>query len=88
MLMDSVIIMIIGMGVVFTFLIIMIFVMNITSKILNSPTFLKYFPQPKPAPAIPVKTGNENELEEIAAAIAIAKANSWGEKVNNGKKIN
>ncbi len=76
MLMDSVIIMIIGMGVVFTFLIIMIFVMNITSKILNSPTFLKYFPQPKPAPAIPVNTGNETEMEEIAVAIAIAKANS------------
>ena len=79
MLMDSVIIMIIGMGVVFAFLIIMIFVMNITSKILNSPTFLKYFPQPKPAPAIPVSTGNTTEMEEIAAAIAIVKANAWGE---------
>ncbi len=76
MLMDSVIIMIIGMGVVFAFLIIMIFVMNITSKILNSPTFLKYFPQPKPAPAIPVSTGNTTEMEEIAAAIAIVKANA------------
>ena len=76
MLMDSVIIMIIGMGVVFTFLIIMIFVMNITSKILNSPTFLKYFPQPKPAPALPVTTGNSTEMEEIAAAIAIVKANA------------
>ncbi len=79
MLMDSVIIMIIGMGVVFAFLIIMIFVMNITSKILNSPTFLKYFPQPKPAPALPVTTGNSTEMEEIAAAIAIVKANAWGE---------
>lgn len=76
MLMDSVIIMIIGMGVVFAFLIIMIFVMNITSKILNSPTFLKYFPQPKPAPALPVTTGNSTEMEEIAAAIAIVKANA------------
>ena len=88
MLLDSVIIMLIGMGVVFSFLIIMIFVMTFTSKVLTSPTFLKYFPQPKPAPAaIPVKTGNETEMEEIAAAIAIAKANSWGE-INNGKKIN
>ena len=64
------------MGVVFSFLIIMIFVMTFTSKVLTSPTFLKYFPQPKPAPAIPVKTTNETEMEEIAAAIAIAKANS------------
>ena len=76
MLLDSVIIMLIGMGVVFSFLIIMIFVMTFTSKVLTSPTFLKYFPQPKPAPAIPVKTTNETEMEEIAAAIAIAKANS------------
>ena len=80
MFLNSVIIMFIGMFVVFTFLIIMILVMNLTSKVLTSETFLKYFPQPKPAPAaIPVKTGNETEMEEIAAAIAIAKANSWGE---------
>ena len=76
MFLNSVIIMVIGMLVVFTFLIIMILVMNLTSKVLTSETFLKYFPQPKPAPAIPVKTINETELEEIAAAIAIAKANS------------
>ncbi len=76
MLMDSVIIMIIGMGVVFAFLIIMIFVMNLTSKVLTSETFLKYFPQPKPAPALPVSTGNSTEMEEIAAAIAIVKANA------------
>ncbi len=79
MLLDSVIIMLIGMGVVFSFLIIMIFVMTFTSKVLTSPTFLKYFPQPKPAPAIPVSTGNTTEMEEIAAAIAIVKANAWGE---------
>ena len=76
MLLDSVIIMLIGMGVVFSFLIIMIFVMTFTSKVLTSPTFLKYFPQPKPAPAIPVSTGNTTEMEEIAAAIAIVKANA------------
>lgn len=79
MLFDSVVIMCIGMAVVFTFLVIMILVMNLTSKVLNSPTFLKYFPQPKPAPAIPVKTTNDSELEEIAAAIAIVKANIWGD---------
>ena len=74
---NSVIIMVIGMLVVFTFLSIMILVMNLTSKILTSDAFLKYFPQPKPAPAaIPFKTGNETEMEEIAAAIVIAKANS------------
>ncbi len=76
MFLNSVIIMIIGMLVVFTFLIIMICVMNLTSQILTSETFLKYFPQPKPVPVIPVKTGNETEMEEIAAAIAIAKANA------------
>ena len=76
MFLNSVIIMIIGMCVVFTFLIIMILVMNLTSKVLTSEAFLKCFPQPKPAPAIPVSTGNQTEMEEIAAAIAIAKANS------------
>ena len=79
MFLNSVIIMLIGMIVVFTFLSIMILVMNLTSKVLTSETFLKYFPQPKPAPAIPVSTGNISEMDEIAAAIAIAKANAWGE---------
>ena len=79
MFLNSVIIMFIGMFVVFTFLIIMILVMNLTSKVLTSETFLKYFPQPKPAPALPVSTGNSTEMEEIAAAIAIVKANAWGE---------
>ena len=50
--------------------------MNLTSKVLTSETFLKYFPQPKPAPALPVTTGNSTEMEEIAAAIAIVKANA------------
>lgn len=72
---DAVIIMLIGMGVVFIFLAIMILVMNLTSKILNSPAFLKMFPQEKPAPvAIPQQIGNLSEMEEIAVAIAIAKA--------------
>ena len=50
--------------------------MNLTSFVLTSESFQKYFPQPKPAPAIPVNTGNINEMDEIAAAIAIAKANA------------
>ena len=51
MLIDSVIIMFIGMSIVLLFLVVMILVMNLTSKILNSPAFLKMFPQEKPAPA-------------------------------------
>ena len=55
----------------------MILVMNLTSAVLTSDTFQKYFPQPKPAPAaLPVSTGNSTEMEEIAAAIAIVKANA------------
>ena len=77
MFLNSVIIMLIGMIVVFTFLSIMICVMNLTSAVLTSDTFQKYFPQPKPAPAaLPVSTGNSTEMEEIAAAIAIVKANA------------
>ena len=77
MLLDSVIIMLIGMGVVFSFLIIMIIVMTFTSKVLTSPAFLKLFPPPaEPAKPLPVNTGNENEMAEIAAAIAIVKANA------------
>ena len=76
MLIDSVIIMFIGMSIVLLFLVVMILVMNLTSKILNSPAFLKMFPQEKPAPAIPQNSSNASEMEEIAAAIAIAKANA------------
>ncbi len=76
MFLDSVIIMLIGMAVVFLFLLVMILVMNLTSKVLNSPAFLKMFPQEKPAPAIPQNSSNASEMEEIAAAIAIAKANA------------
>lgn len=76
MLIDSVIIMFIGMSIVLLFLVVMILVMNLTSKILNSPAFLKMFPQEKPVlAAIPQQT-NSSEMEEIAAAIAIAKANA------------
>ena len=74
---DAVIVMFIGMTVVFLFLVIMIIVMNLTSKILNSPAFLKMFPQEKPVPAaIPQLVSSSSEMEEIAVAIAIAKANA------------
>lgn len=76
MLLDSVIIMLIGMGVVLTFLVVMILVMGLTSKVLNSEAFLKLFPPEQTAPtAIPQQT-NSSEMEEIAVAIAIAKANA------------
>lgn len=76
MLIDSVIIMFIGMSIVLLFLVVMILVMNLTSKILNSPAFLKMFPQEKPVPAAIPQQTNSSEMEEIAAAIAIAKANA------------
>ncbi len=76
MLIDSVIIMFIGMSIVLLFLVVMILVMNLTSKILTSPAFLKMFPQEKPAPAALPQQTNSSEMEEIAAAIAIAKANA------------
>lgn len=76
MIIDSLIIMLIGMAVVFVFLVVMIFVMNLTGKVLNSKTFQKLFPTEEVVPtAVPQQT-NSSELEEIAAAIAIAKANA------------
>ena len=74
MLGNAFIIMIIGMAVVFSFLIIMIIVMNVMSGVLQSDSFKKMFPEPVAAPAIPAPT-RSNDLEEIAAVIAIAKAN-------------
>lgn len=60
--------MVLGMGTVFIFLVLMIVMMNIMSKIIH-----KYFPEPVEAPsapkAAPVEVKNNNKIAAIAAAI-------------------
>jgi oxaloacetate decarboxylase gamma subunit len=57
-----------GMGTVFTFLIIMIVAMSFMSSILN-----KYFPEPKPSTNTAVKTQENNNKKVIAAITAAIK---------------
>jgi oxaloacetate decarboxylase gamma subunit len=58
--------MILGMGTVFTFLIILIFSMNFQAKIIS-----KYFPEPEvaPTPASPVQENKNSKIAAITAAI-------------------
>ena len=77
---DGLLLMVIGMGFVFFFLVIMIFVMNINAKIIN---FLgKYFPEEveEEQHTTKKKTTNNND-SEIALAIACALA-----AIKGGKK--
>lgn len=60
--------MVIGMGTVFSFLIIMLFAMNISSKLLC--ILNRYFPEEKEEPKN--KTNKNNNDDEIALAIACA----------------
>lgn len=57
-----------GMGTVFIFLVVMIIMMNVMSKIIH-----KYFPEPVEAPTpprpAPVEVKNNNKIAAIAAAI-------------------
>jgi len=59
----------VGMGVVFLFLVLIVFVMNIMSGVI-----LKYFPE-KEEPVAKSKTKSDN-LAEIAAVIAAATAHT------------
>jgi len=60
---------VVGMGVVFAFLIVLFFAMQIIAKVLN---FLaKFFPEPVLETVTVKKTDNKID-EEIAVAIAIA----------------
>ncbi len=70
---DGVFVMVIGMGTVFIFLTIMIFAMNINSKILQIVN--KYFPEEIPEEKKPRKNTSKDE-EAIALAIACAFANA------------
>lgn len=67
---EGFVVMIIGMGTVFIFLTIMIWVMNLNSHILKIVN--KYFPEEIPQPKTANKKKSSNNDEEIALAIAAA----------------
>ena len=76
---DGLLLMVIGMGLVFFFLAIMICVMNINAKIIN---FLgKYFPEEvEEEQTLSKKKSTNNNESEIALAIACAIAAAKGGK--------
>jgi len=58
--------MVLGMGVVFLFLLILVKVVELQAYLIN-----KYFPEaPPPAPATPVVNTSEDENKRVAAIIA------------------
>ena len=59
--------MILGMGIVFAFLSVLILVMNIMSKIIH-----KYFPEPDPTQAPVVVQGAAKDKKKVVAAIFAA----------------
>jgi len=63
LILESVKFMVLGMAVVFTFLTILIVVVNLQAKIIA-----KFFPEE--APATPAPTGNADEAHHVAAIIA------------------
>ena len=69
---DGIFVMIIGMGTVFVFLTVMIWVMELNGKFLQ--IINKFFPEEIPVEKKPVKSNAKNEDEEIALAIACAMA--------------
>ena len=78
---EGFVVMVIGMGTVFVFLTIMIWVMNLNSYILKIVN--KYFPEEIPADKTVSKKKSSSNDEEIALAIAAALHQSKG--VNYGK---
>lgn len=70
---DGVVIMAIGMGTVFVFLVVMIYVMELNSKILKH--ISKYFPEEVPE-VKSTKKKSVSKKDKIAAAIAMAVQNS------------
>lgn len=57
--------MVLGMGIVFVFLSIMILVMNVMSRVIH-----KYFPEPDPTQAPVVVKGDEDKKKIVAAIFA------------------
>lgn len=74
MIKDGLIISFMGMGTVFTFLCVMIFVMSVMSKVIAK--LNEIFPEPLKAVPQPVKAVSNDD--EIALAIAIANRNIRG----------
>lgn len=71
MLNEGIFLMVVGMGVVFSFLTIMVIAMTITAKVIE--ILNKYFPEPiETVPAKASSTISKVE-QEIAVAIAVAK---------------
>ena len=64
---ESVKFMLLGMGIVYLFLIVMVFVMNIMSNIIN-----KYFPEPHPADSVDNSQTTKNDKAKVVAAITAA----------------
>lgn len=71
MLNDGIFLMIVGMGVVFSFLSVMVIAMTITAKVIQ--VLNKYCPEPVPATA-KVKVASKGGDKEIAVVIAAIKA--------------
>ena len=63
LILESVKFMVLGMTVVFTFLVLLIIVVNLQAKIIA-----KFFPEK--APTTPASTGNTDEAQHVAAIIA------------------
>ncbi len=72
---DGIAIMLIGMGVVFAFLTIMVIVMDINAVLIKK--LNKYFPEEVPQQTKSKKT-QKDEDEKVALAIALAYAKSQG----------
>ncbi len=66
---DGIFVMIIGMGTVFIFLTLMVFVMYANSAILKN-VINKYFPEEVPAEKAAVKKKESGNDDEVAAAVA------------------
>ncbi len=79
LLQDGVIVMFIGMGFVFIFLIIMVWTMNITARVIEK--LNNIFPEATPETTTTNrKNQNDNNSEIIAVAIAAAKLAADGKK--------
>jgi len=62
-----------GMGTVFAFLTVMIFAMNLMSKIVN-----KFFPEVQPSASTEAKTAQKNHTKVVAAVTAAIKHHRQG----------